>query len=77
MSRWRSMIPLAIACLLPLAACKTGSGDSAPRAEGPACVKACDEAMDACSVECSNQVDDLLCSKSCLDKLETCKRGCE
>ena len=77
MHTWGRIIPLAIVCFLPLSGCTTGSGSGTPRIEGAACVKACDEAMTACSRDCSNRVDDNLCSQECLDKLETCKNKCE
>jgi len=77
MHKWSMITPLAIVCFLLLAGCTTGSGSGKPRIEGAACVKACDAAMDACSSDCDNRVDDNLCSQECLDRLATCTKRCE
>jgi hypothetical protein len=77
MHNWGRIIPLAIACLLPLAGCSAAPGYGAPRAGRGVCVQACDAAMGACSRRCSNRVDDNLCSQECLDELESCKDRCE
>ena len=68
---------LALACILLLAGCTTGSGNGAPQIEDAACVKACDAAMDKCSIECEDRVDDNLCSQECIDRLDSCKKTCE
>ena len=71
------IIFLAVACILALAACTTGSRLSAPAEEGSVCVKTCEGALDECSRECRNAVDNTLCSRECLDVLTHCKKRCE
>jgi len=65
------------ACLLAAGGCTTGSSSEAPHAASPACIKACDAAYDACSLDCENHVDNNLCSRECIDKLDSCKQRCE
>ena len=68
---------LAFACILALAACKTGSPPSTPAQEDSACVETCESALEVCSRKCRNAVDNTLCSRECLDKVRHCKKRCE
>jgi hypothetical protein len=77
MQRIRAAITLlALAMALPLAGCALGSSDPTPQLEGAPCLKACDAAMDACSRECGNNVDNELCAQECIDRLKKCKERC-
>ena len=68
---------LAVACILALAACTTESPPSTPAQEGSVCLKTCEGALDECSRECRNAVDNSLCSRECLDQLDHCKKRCQ
>lgn len=67
----------AVVCFLAVGGCTTGSGSGSPQATGSACFKACDAEFEANTLDCTNHPDNVLCSKECLDKLESCKKKCE
>jgi len=67
---------LAVAGFLALAACANPSDSGTATTQDAACVKTCDGAMDACSIDCENLVDNLLCGQECIDKLQSCKNSC-
>ena len=67
---------IAVAGFLALAGCANSSGDGTATVADPACVRKCDAAMDACSLDCENQVDNDLCAQECIDKHEKCKSRC-
>ena len=68
---------LAVAGSLLLASCASPSRNGTETTTDAACVKECDAAMDACSQDCANRVENDLCAEECIDKLQKCKNRCE
>jgi hypothetical protein len=68
---------LAVAGLLVSAACANPSDNGTATMPDAACVTTCDAAMDSCSMDCDNHVDNQLCAQECIDKLQSCKSRCD
>jgi len=68
---------LALLCVLATAGCTKGSDSKALKVADPACAKACYAAYDTNSHDCANHVDNELCARESLDKLQSCKKKCE
>ena len=68
---------LAVAGFLAHAACASPSDTGTATTPDAACMATCDAAMDACSTDCANAVDNQLCAQECIDKLQSCTSRCE
>jgi hypothetical protein len=70
-SNW--IVSLVTACCLALAASPAWAEEEAE----DVCRTECDAALDACSEECRDEVDNDMCSEECLAKHESCLEECD
>jgi hypothetical protein len=77
MRRSEKITWLAVAGFMAFAGCANPSGNGTATTTDPTCATECDSAMDVCSRDCENHVENDLCAQECIDKLQKCKRRCE